>query len=381
MSTAYKSEAPAATTATLAQAVAESKAELDPALLHQDFFERASEAYVVSDLAGRIRAVNPAAGALFRNSIASLPGRALTEFVDETARSDFRAHLAQVVRNGNPADWETSLRGGDDRPFFIAVHVVPIMGLGGTPIALTWLLRDEDGPRRAAETRMLEVERLAAIGQMVTGLAHEGRNALQRSQACMEMLRLILREQPKALDLLARIQRAQDDLQRLYEEVRGYSAPIVLRRQPSSVRDIADDAWANVADERRGRDARFHNHCPASAAQCNVDSFYLMRVFENIFENALAACSDPVEVDVRCEDSEVHHRAALRVTIRDNGPGLTQEQQQKIFEPFYTTKTRGTGLGMAIARRIIEAHDGRIDAADGPARGASIIITLPRGMP
>src|SRR5262249_31868393 len=79
-----------------------------------------------------------------------------------------------------------------------------------------------------------------------------------------------------------------------------------------------------------------------------------------ILENALAACRDPVQITIGCAETVLRGRPALRIVVRDNGPGLTPEQQQRIFEPFYTTKTKGTGLGMAIAKRIVEAHGGQI---------------------
>jgi signal transduction histidine kinase len=77
-------------------------------------------------------------------------------------------------------------------------------------------------------------------------------------------------------------------------------------------------------------------------------------------------------------DRHEQDNSALIVTLRDNGPGLTVEQQTKIFEPFYTTKTQGTGLGMAIAKRIVETHGGRIVARPNTPSGAEIQITLPR---
>ncbi len=75
----------------------------------------------------------------------------------------------------------------------------------------------------------------------------------------------------------------------------------------------------------------------------------------------------------------------VRVSVRDNGPGLSPEQRRHLFEPFFTTKVKGTGLGMAIVKRIVQAHGGRIavgEGHDGPEhRGAEIIITLPRSRP
>ena len=111
---------------------------------------------------------------------------------------------------------------------------------------------------------------------------------------------------------------------------------------------------------------------------CVADRFRLGQVFFNTLDNALAAGQGPVHVRIACAETDLAGQPALRVTVRDNGPGLNDEQRQKIFEPFYTTKTRGTGLGMAIAKRIVEAHGGTIDTAEVVGPGAEIVITLPR---
>src|SRR5262249_57163421 len=94
--------------------------------------------------------------------------------------------------------------------------------------------------------------------------------------------------------------------------------------------------------------------------RCPVDQFRLEQVFRNILENALAACADPVVITVAAREDRLQGRPGLRVSVRDNGPGLTAEQRQRIFEPFFTTKTKGTGLGMAIAKREVEAHGGQV---------------------
>jgi hypothetical protein len=232
--------------------------------------------------------------------------------------------------------------------------------------------------RKRSHERVLQTERLAAIGQMMTGLAHESGNALQRSQACLEMLALEVHDRPDALDLISRIQKAQDHLQQLYEEVRGYAAPLKLEREVWNLAGIWRQAWANLAVLRQGRAAVLHEQTAGVDLDCAVDHFRLEQVFRNILENSLAACRDPVAIEVRAAATELDGQPAVRVAVRDNGPGLTAEQRQKIFEPFYTTKTKGTGLGMAIARRIVEAHGGQIAVGPGSGRGAEIVLTLPR---
>ena len=231
---------------------------------------------------------------------------------------------------------------------------------------------------KEAQRRSLQVERLAAIGQMVTGLAHESRNALQRSQACLEMLSFRLEGRHQELDLVAGIQDAQDDLHRLYEEVRTYAAPILLDRRPCPLRDVLSEAWSRLVVSRKGRDTTIVEEGDSSP-WCEGDPHRLGQVFRNVLDNALDACDDPVRVDVIWGESEVAGKPAVRVAIRDNGPGLTAEQRKNLFEPFYTTKTQGTGLGMPIVRRIVEAHGGLISIGriDGP--GAEIVILLPRG--
>ena len=111
---------------------------------------------------------------------------------------------------------------------------------------------------------------------------------------------------------------------------------------------------------------------------CDVDQFRLEQVFRNILENSLAACTDPVRIEVRCRPAAIESQPAVQVAVRDNGPGLNAEQRQRIFDPFFTTKTKGTGLGMAIAKRIVEAHGGGIAVGPSSGPGAEILVTLPR---
>lgn len=215
---------------------------------------------------------------------------------------------------------------------------------------------------------------------MVAGIAHESRNALQRIQACLEMLARRVRGRPEEANLVMRIQGAQDQLHRLYEDVRGYAAPIILDQARCDLSGIWREAWSDLEGARAGRRATIEEAADGVELDCCVDRFRMKQVFCNVLENALAACADPVRVRIRCTPGDLDGRPSLVVSVLDDGPGFTAESREKVFEPFFTTKTKGTGLGMAIVRRIVEAHGGLVSIGEGSS-DAEIIISIPKEPP
>ncbi len=234
---------------------------------------------------------------------------------------------------------------------------------------------------REAQRQAVDAERLAAVGRTAAAVAHEGRNALQRAQSCLTLLGFRLEGQPEALELLGRLQQAQDDLYHLLEDVRGFASPVRLDRRVCYLNEVWREAWKDLAVAREAKTAELYVKVEAKDCSCTADPYRLKQVFRNLLENALSAGRPPVAVEIHCTEANVGGRAALRVSVRDNGPGFTDEQRRRAFEPFFTTKQRGTGLGLAICRRIVEAHGGRVELGIGPPPGAEVIVFLPRSLP
>jgi PAS domain S-box-containing protein len=230
-----------------------------------------------------------------------------------------------------------------------------------------------------AQRHAVKAERLAAVGQVSASLVHEGRNALQRIQACLSLLTLRLKDQPDNLGLLGRIQKAQDDLQRLFEDVGTFAVASRLHPRWCDLRLCWREAWNDLGSLRPSAELR--EDITGVNLFCQIDPFYLKQVFRNLLENALASGAHPVRILIHCRTAAQNGDQAICISLRDNGPGFPAEARPQLFEPFFTTKARGTGLGLAICKRIIEAHGGRIEANDHSDSGAEINITLPRRGP
>lgn len=228
--------------------------------------------------------------------------------------------------------------------------------------------------RRQADARARERERrLASLGEMSAVLAHEIRNPLASLKGNAQLLAQMLPagEKPRAkaervVDEASRLEKLTSDLLRF---VRTGELHLASTDPGALVREVVSER-APTGDE--GAAPTVHaERAPASWA---LDADRLREVLGNLVDNALAA-GGPVEVAV----SQVAGR--LRVEVSDRGPGVAAEDRERIFEPFVTGKTQGTGLGLAVARRIAEAHGGALTVHGRPGGGAIFRLELPAGAP
>lgn len=284
--------------------------------------------------------------------------------------------LQQCLAEGRPVETEQSLISHDGTRHWVVWNIRPFGEDADEPILLA--IGTDFTARREAEGKLLQAERLAAIGKAMTGLAHESRNALQRAQANLELLTLYVEDQPEAREIVQRLQATQSDLYHLYEEVRQYAAPLNIRAESQPLLMAVHEAWNLLSTERQGRDAAMSVIEEDVDDTCRIDRFQFVQAVRNILENSLTAANDPVRITVTFAADQLGDRPAVRMAIRDNGPGIPREQQSQVFDEFFTTRQRGTGLGLAIVKRIIEAHGGRVAVNPAVSEGTEILITVPR---
>lgn len=340
----------------------------------------AVDAVVTIDRRGIIDSANPATERMFGYSREELIGRNVNMLMPSPYREEHDGFIAQYLETGEAKiigigrEVEGRRKDGTVFPIDLAVSEIASFGL------FTGIIRDIT-ERKAEHERLLQAERLALLGEAMAGLTHESRNALARSQANLRRLARRLKGSEKLLQLIDGATQANEDIRRQFEEVREYAAPLKLKFQRIDLQQLVRQAWDQLADERRGRDARLRFPETNRDATCVVDPFSLRNAFRNILENALAASGDPVRIDIEFCEAQIDDRPALQIVIRDNGPGLPPEVAERAFDAFFTTKTKGTGLGLAIVKRTVEAHGGTVTSSSGKDCGAEIILTLPKEQP
>jgi PAS domain S-box-containing protein len=336
---------------------------------YRSLFESTLDGLIVLNDDQRIVSVNPAACSIFHLTSDDLLGQRL-DFLNLKDQDAARAARWEDFFNHgkDQGEWSLCRRNGT----FVDVEYRSVSGF--SPGRHLISLRDISD-RKRAEERARQSSRLAAIGETMAALVHESRNALQRSKANLEMLSLEVEGQAEAQKLLKRVEKAQEDLHTLFEEVRQWAAPLHLRRESCNLRQLWREVWTNVIHTQLAKNLRLDEKC-SEAVMVSVDRFAMAQVFRNIFENAVEVSPAGGSVEIGCSEGASGNGSAITICITDRGPGLSTEQRQRIFEPFFTTKAKGTGLGMAIASRIIQSHGGSI-AASSPG-GACIQISLPR---
>ncbi|QDV44270.1 Sensor protein FixL [Stieleria neptunia] len=349
--------------------------------LTRQMMEVSPSAVVVANHAGTILFANENVQQWFGYARSEITGSALDGLLPEISQRDDHAHSAHAMAQ-TPIDME---QGGPQRvvckdgsEMVVDVTLVPVEEQSESLILANFSRSDSgtlDGQR-------LESERFDAIAKMISGLAHESRNALQRAVACLDLLELDFSESDRHLELSRKIRRSLSDLLENYDEVRRFAAPITLSRTATHLAPLCHsvfdelqrkcDAWANRI-EIAGDDTDDDLAC--------VDRGKFQEVFHQILDNAFDQPHGRVNIRVSHERTTIRNRAAVRICIHNDGQPFYAEALVRAFEPFYTTKQHGTGLGLSISRRIVEAHGGQILARNPDAGGAEIEFVVPRDVP
>jgi C4-dicarboxylate-specific signal transduction histidine kinase len=224
--------------------------------------------------------------------------------------------------------------------------------------------------------------RAATLGELAAGLAHELNQPLAAILTNVQASRQLLRTQPTRIELMREIldDIAADDV-RAAEIIRRMRA--LLKKgemdvQPLDLNELARDVLHLVASDAILRRTRIHPQFEPDLPGISGDRVQLQQVILNLVVNGLEAMSDTLPARRRLViRTSQPDEAWVEITVRDHGPGIPVTVLNRIYEPFFSTKPDGLGMGLSICRSIAEAHGGRLEASNHPDGGAMVAFTLP----
>ena len=235
---------------------------------------------------------------------------------------------------------------------------------------------------RRLEEQAVEAERMAYIGTLASGLAHEIRNPLNSLSLNMQMLEEEMAPSPARAAsggsqkrLLAITRSELQRLERLATDFLSYAKPRPLELEVVPAAELLEQVLEVMGGEIRDRGALVEIKDSSVGAGVRVDRGQIKQLLINLTHNALAAAEDAGDASVRLSARRAGEEVALEVS--DNGPGIPEEEQKKIFDLFYSTRKGGTGLGLAIVQRIARAHGAELEVDSQPGTGTTMRLRLP----
>jgi two-component system, LuxR family, sensor kinase FixL len=332
----------------------------------------AVDGIVVIDSRGRIEAFNPAAERLFGYAETEVLGHNVSLLMPSPYREEHDGYIARYLATGEQKiigigrEVVGLHRDGRTFPLNLSVGEVSVNG----ERKFTGILHDLSA-RIEMEERLREQTALARLGEMAAVIAHEVKNPLAAIRGAIQVIGGRLPQGSKDALVVNEIVTRIDSLNDLMKDLLLFARP----RQPHpgtvhvvplivSTADLlsADPALKGVVV-----------HVEGTMAPITADAELLQIVFLNLLMNGAQAMHGHGTIHVRVESRD----GSCHITLRDTGPGIPYDVREKIFAPFFTTKARGTGLGLSTAKRIVEAHLGHISITCPPEGGTTVSVTLP----
>jgi PAS domain S-box-containing protein len=227
----------------------------------------------------------------------------------------------------------------------------------------------------AALQEQIELKKnLAALGELSAGIAHEFKNALATISGYAQMIRSESADD-EISDHAERILEQTRNITHVVTEFLKFARPLDISDEPVDLRPLIERAIDEISTVATGVTVRSEGDFAVVAG----DEGLLRQVILNLARNGAEACEgrDEGRVIVRGEIVKGTEAPSQRITVQDNGPGISADAMPNLFHPFFTTKARGTGLGLAVVQKIILQHGGLIEARNHPSGGAVFIVTLP----
>ena len=339
---------------------------------------------------GLIQSLNPATEKIFGYSADELIGQNVSVLMPSPYREEHDGYLENYHRTQKPKiigigrEVKGRRKDGTEFPLYLAVSgferdgrkyysgiVRDITDLTQYRDRLEDLVKERTAQVEETQAQLLRQERLAVLGQLAGSVAHEIRNPLGAIKNNVYFLKMVAADLPTdAGNSLTDIEHELNNANRIVSELLDYARQPQVDRKEVSLTAVVEKAVKNVTPAEA---VTIRLQPPAEAITALADPLHIERVLTNLIQNAVQASSDGGNVTIAWEFRE----GTIEIAVKDEGIGIMPENLDKIFEPLFTNKAKGIGLGLPLSKRYAELNDGKISVNSSPGRGTKFTLSLP----
>ncbi|OGW50801.1 MAG: hypothetical protein A2Z50_07220 [Nitrospirae bacterium RBG_19FT_COMBO_42_15] len=345
----------------------------------------------------RIIYLNDAAIKTLGYSRRSLVGKDLTSLFPVYEKKSFTISDFLAIRDKTMPRNELDFVTKDKRVMPIGFTVTPFYDSKTKSSASIIIFRDLTEIKKM-ENYMRQTDRLAILSQITAGLAHEIKNPLAGIKISAQVLEEGMKEGDPSCQLTARIVKEIDRIDNLLKRFFNFAKPSEPHFADYNIEAVIDGLYLLLAHQFKNSKVSFEKDFSKRAPRVFVDENQIEQVLMNVFLNAIQAMPEGGIISVRADTNVIYEKdgkgldgsrimgtmdggvPVVYVEIKDTGSGISMENLEKIFTPFFSTKKEGTGLGLSICRQLMLKNNGDIDIKNNEGRGAVVVITLPAAL-
>ncbi len=270
-------------------------------------------------------------------------------------------------------------------PMPVSIYAAPIFSRHAGQDGAVLIIRDLSRVREL-ENSLRRADRLSILGTLAGGLAHEIKNPLGGVKGAAQLLTMELPEESPLREYTQVMVREVERINNIIEELMDLGNPRPIQQEEVNLIKVLNDILLLQKEAARGRHISFTLAADPSIPSLLGDEGLLTRLFLNLVKNAVEAIDDEGAIVVEAKVSSDFHVSnpgekrpspMVIVKIRDNGNGIPADELERIFTPYFTTKIKGSGLGLTICQKIVEDHRGLLNIVSTPEEGTKITVSLP----
>lgn len=353
-----------------------------------NILESITDGVLAIDLEGRVIALNQAASKIIPDLPAVREGSPVAEVLPESCHALHDLLNRALTKQEQITNEEVILTNPENIQRALSVAASPIRDDTGKLRGAVQTFRDLT-KMKALEERAARQERLAALGEMAAGVAHEIRNPLGGIELYASLLQRCFAEESKEAGLCTKISGASSRLNRIVEDMLTFTRSRKPEMRPIPVTHVCRLALDLAESALEKSETRISEIYTSEETAIQLDPDSLSRAFLNVILNAIQAMPAGSELSITTtllsKDHETNSGGAknsrLEVRFADTGSGIPEEVAENIFHPFFTTKNEGTGLGLAIVHRIVQDHQGEVRVEDNSPHGTVFVFDFPVSSP